>query len=564
MIVGIDLGTTNSLIAYYTESGPELIPNVLGNFLTPSVVSRDSNDQLFIGTAARERLTTHPSDTHATFKRSMGTASEFKLGPRKFRAEELSALVLKSLITDAETALGEKVTEAVISVPAYFSDAQRKATRIAGQMAGIKVDRLINEPTAAALAYGLSAKQDGGSFLVFDLGGGTFDVSILEMFDGVIEVHATAGDNYLGGEDFLDVLENACYAELNITPEILSLTQYSANRSRLERLKNQLANSPEATTELETADGSSNWSISEHRFAELCKPLIKRLRTPIEQAMHDAKLSPDDLDEIILVGGASRMSLVPRLVARMFGKLTLRHINPDQVIALGAAVVAGMKSRHENFKEIVMTDVCPYTLGVGVCEIDHNGCRIDGFFSPIIERNSTVPISRVQTYIPSYDYQTKLLVPVFQGESPRTDKNIALGMLEIDLPRLPALENAVDVRFTYDVNGLLQVEAIAKSSQKTFELVIQQQNLGLMTELEIRARLKELENLKIHPRENQANIALQTLAERLYAELLPERHLIQQQLIVFLGALETQDLKRIDKARKSFAQFLDNLEHSKI
>lgn len=562
MIVGIDLGTTNSLIAHYTETGPELIPNVLGGFLTPSVVAMDNEGHVFIGTAANERLTTHPNDTIAAFKRSMGSAREFKLGSRHFRPEELSALILKSLITDAETAIGEKVTEAVISVPAYFSDAQRKATRIAGEMAGIHVERLINEPTAAALAYGLTARHDGGSFLVFDLGGGTFDVSILEMFDGVIEVHATAGDNYLGGEDFLDVLKNACYTELKIDPEKLSANHNSLNRSRLERLKNQLANNPEVTTEIETPDGCRDWTFSEFRFAELCKPLIKRLRTPIERAMRDAKLSPADLDEIILVGGASRMPLVPRLVARMFGKLPLRHINPDQVIALGAAAIAGMKSRHENFKEIVMTDICPYTLGVGVCEIDPSGRRIDGLFSPIIERNSTVPISRVQVYIPSFDYQTKMLLPVYQGESPLTDNNIALGMVEIDLPRMPALENAVDVRFTYDINGLLQVEAIVKSSKKCFELVIQQ-NPGVMTELEIRSRIKELENLKIHPREDQANIALQTRAERFYGEFLPERQLIKHNLIVFLNELETQDLKRIAKARREFAQFLDNLELAK-
>ena len=251
------------------------------------------------------------------------------------------------------------MTEAVISVPAYFSDAQRKATRSAGELAGIKVERLINEPTAAALAYGLSARKDGSSFVVFDLGGGTFDVSILEMFEGVMEVHATAGDNYLGGEDFLEVLERACLSDLKLDPASLSASARGVLRARLERAKVQLSGINEVRVDVETGCERLVWSITEARFAELCQPLLARIRAPIERAMRDAKLAPDALDEIILVGGASRMPMVPRLVARMFGRLPLRHINPDQVIGLGAAVVAGMKARHENFKEVVLTDVCP-------------------------------------------------------------------------------------------------------------------------------------------------------------------------------------------------------------
>jgi molecular chaperone HscC len=559
MLVGIDLGTTNSLIGHYTADGPKLIANALGDFLTPSVVSVDKNHQVYVGAAARERLSTDGNNSVAAFKRSMGTAREITLNGRSFRPEELSSFVLKSLIADAEAALGQKVTEAVISVPAYFSDAQRKATRIAGEMAGITVERLINEPTAAALAYGLSAKKDGSSFLVFDLGGGTFDVSILEMFDGVMEVHATAGDNYLGGEDFLEVLEKACYDDLKVNPNSLDSSQRGVVRARLERLKVLLSSAPEAQIDLDLPAGRMQWTIQESRYAELCQPLIARIRAPIERAMRDAKLTPSDLDEIILVGGASRMPMVPRLVARMFGRLPLRHINPDQVIGLGAAVVAGMKARHESFKEVVMTDVCPYTLGVGVSDRDASGRMIDGIFSPIIERNSTVPVSRVETYSPIEDFQTKLVLRVYQGESPKVANNIALGQLEIDLPKLKAHENATDVRFTYDVNGLLQVEATPRSTQKRHELIIQQ-NPGLLSEAEIHARLAALSNLKIHPREDQANIALQARAERLYSEFLNERDTIMEQLKWFLGQLESQDLHSIAKARTEFAAFLDHVE----
>ncbi len=561
MLVGIDLGTTHSLIGQFTDAGPTLFANALGDFLTPSVVSVDAEGTVYVGAAARERLTTDPNNTVAAFKRTMGTARETILAGKRFRPEELSALVLKSLIADAESCTGVKVTEAVISVPAYFSDAQRKATRSAGELAGIKVERLINEPTAAALAYGLSARKDGSSFVVFDLGGGTFDVSILEMFDGVMEVHATAGDNYLGGEDFLEVLERACLSDLKIDPASLSASARGLLRARLERAKVQLSSSNEVRVDVETGAAQLAWSISEVRFAELCQPLLARIRAPIERAMRDAKLAPDALEEIILVGGASRMPMVPRLVARMFGRLPLRHINPEQVIGLGAAVVAGMKARHENFKEVVLTDVCPYTLGVGVSEPDAQGRQIDGIFSPIIERNSTVPVSKVQSYSPIMDFQTQLNLKIFQGESPRVVNNIALGELQMTLPKLKASENAVDVRFTYDVNGLLQVEALLKSNNKRYELVIQQ-NPGLLSDTEIRARLAELSALKVHPREVQANTALIARAERLYSEFLAERELIKSHLTGFMATLESQDLSLISRARAEFQVFLDSLEQA--
>ena len=561
MLVGIDLGTTHSLIGQFTDAGPKLFANALGDFLTPSVVSVDATGTVYVGAAARERLSTDPDNTAAAFKRTMGTAREVILGGKRFRPEELSALVLKSLISDAEMSAGEKVTEAVISVPAYFSDAQRKATRSAGELAGIKVERLINEPTAAALAYGLSARKDDSSFVVFDLGGGTFDVSILEMFDGVMEVHATAGDNYLGGEDFLEVLERACLSDLKIDPASLSASARGLLRARLERAKVQLSGANEVRVDVETGAAAMAWSITETRFAELCQPLLARIRAPIERAMRDAKLAPDALEEIILVGGASRMPMVPRLVARMFGRLPLRHINPDQVIALGAAVVAGMKARHENFKEVVLTDVCPYTLGVGVSESDAQGRQIDGIFSPIIERNSTVPVSKVQSYSPIADFQTQLSLKIFQGESPRVVNNVALGELQVALPKLKASENSVDVRFTYDVNGLLQVEALVKSSNKRYELVIQQ-NPGLLSDAEIRARLAELSALKVHPREAQANTALIARAERLYAEFLTERELIKAHMTGFMVKLESQDLALISRARVEFQAFLDSLEQA--
>lgn len=561
MLVGIDLGTTHSLIGQFTDAGPRLFPNALGELLTPSVVSVDSTGTVYVGAAARERMSTDPRNTVAAFKRTMGTAKDVVLAGKHFRPEELSALVLKALISDAEAATGEKVTEAIISVPAYFSDAQRKATRNAGELAGIKVERLINEPTAAALAYGLSERKDGSSFLVFDLGGGTFDVSILEMFDGVMEVHATAGDNYLGGEDFLEVLERMCMSELALDPAKLSDKERALLRTRLERAKTQLSSSPEVRVELDFSQQAGSWTVTEQRFAEQCQPLLARIRAPIERAMRDAKISPDALEEIILVGGASRMPMIPRLVARMFGRLPLRHINPDQVIALGAAVVAGMKARHELFQEVVLTDVCPYTLGVAVSERDPAGHLIDGIFSPVIDRNSTVPVSKEQGYSPIVDFQPELTLKIYQGESPRVVNNILLGEISMPLPKLKAAENGVKVRFTYDVNGLLQVEATLASNKKRYELVIQQ-NPGLLSEAEIRTRLAQLAALKVHPREDQANVALIARAERLYGEFLQQRELIKHNLTRFMSVLEAQDLAQISRFRQEFQVFLDEIEQA--
>ncbi|MBP6751031.1 MAG: molecular chaperone HscC, partial [Xanthomonadaceae bacterium] len=365
MIVGIDLGTTHSLIGVYAEDGSRLFPNALGESLTPSVVSVDG-DRVLVGQAARDRLISHPRQTVAAFKRWMGSDRQTRLGERTFRPEELSALVLRSLLADAEAALGEKPTEAVISVPAYFSDAQRKATRAAGELAGVKVERLINEPTAAALAYGLQNREGEGRFLVFDLGGGTFDVSILECFDNVFEVHASAGDNFLGGEDFLELLVEAFCQDQQLRSGALPAAELGQLRRRLELLKRELTGKQETTLEIALGGREYAWRIDEDRFAKLADPLLQRMRTPIERAMRDAKLQPTQLDEIVLVGGASRMPLISRLVSRMFGRLPLRHINPDHAIALGATVAAGLKTRDAKLEEIILTDVCPYTLGTEV------------------------------------------------------------------------------------------------------------------------------------------------------------------------------------------------------
>lgn len=556
MIVGIDLGTTHSLIGVHRAQGGELFPNAHGDLLTPSVVSLDG-DSVLVGKPAQDRLVTHPELSVAAFKRLMGTSHETKLGVRRFRPEELSALVLRSLVADAEAALGERVTEAVISVPAYFTDAQRKATRAAGELAGIKVERLINEPTAAALAYGLRDRAGEGRVLVLDLGGGTFDVSILELFDGVVEVNATAGDNYLGGEDFLELLIKTFCQRNRIDLARLKPVDLAVLRQRMEQFKRGLTDERSIDLELKLEGTTYTWSLDEAGFAQLAEPLLQRMRAPIERAMRDAKLKPSDLDDIVLVGGAVRMPMVARLVTRMFGRLPLRHIHPDQAIALGATVAAGLKSRDESLEEVVLTDVCPYTLGTQVAHRVGNQVQT-GYFHPIIPRNSVVPVSREDSFYPMHDGQKQVRIDVFQGESPMVEKNIKLGEINVPLTAGQG-ESGVAVRFTYDINGLLQVEVTETGTGKRHELLIEQ-NPGLMDADEIRERLERLQSLKIHPREQQQNLALITRAERVYEEYVAMRSSVQEWIAHFRNTLETQDLTQIEQDRKRFAKALDELE----
>ena len=560
MIVGIDLGTTHSLIGCFEGNAPRMFPNALGDLLTPSAISVGDDGGILVGQSARDRLITHPQASVAAFKRWMGSNRSTRLGKREFRPEELSALVLRSLIADAEAALGEKVREAVISVPAYFGDAQRKATRAAGELAGIKVERLVNEPTAAALAYGLQERIDGSTFIVLDLGGGTFDVSILEIFDGVMQVHASAGDNHLGGEDFLDAMAEACCKDLGINRRTLPANELAMLLSRLETAKKQLSSTNDVVAHLQLDGTTREWRIDDASFQRLAEPLLQRVRTPIERALRDAKLSPGDLSEVVMVGGASRMPLFTRLVTRMLGRLPLRHVHPDQAIALGAAVVGGMKMRNQALEEVVMTDVCPYTLGIATAREDEHGRVSNGHFSPIIERNATVPVSRSEEFSAMQDGQREIKLEIYQGESPRVVNNVLLGTLDIRLaPKMKKNQPAIDVRFTYDVNGVLQVESTVLGTGEKHELILQD-NPGVLDQAEIRERLASLSALKVHPREDQANLATIARIERLYEERLDLRGQLQDWLARFMSILEGQDRVRIERERGELSRALDQLE----
>jgi len=560
VIIGIDLGTTNSLVAVWEGDKARILPNALGELLTPSVVGLDDQGQLLVGDIARERLHTHPHLTASLFKRYMGSARETQLGNRAYRAEELSAMLLRSLKADAERALGEPVHEAVISVPAYFSDAQRKATRIAGELAGLKVEKLVNEPTAAALAYGLEQRSEA-NFLVFDLGGGTFDVSILELFDGVMEIRASAGDNFLGGEDFDDLIVGHFIAKVGAAdlPDTAQPAIAQRLRREAQRVRHALGQAQVERFTLREQTREWGLEVTQGELAEIVRPLLDRLRAPIERAMRDARIKVADLDEILLVGGTTRMPLVRKLVASLFGRIPSMQLNPDQVVAQGAAAQAALQARHASLEEVVLTDVCPYTLGIETTVQQGTGYQ-SGHYLPIIERNTVVPVSRSRTVSTLHDNQKLVKLEIYQGESRLVSNNIFLGELDIPVPPLKAGEVSLDVRFTYDNNGLLEAQVYLPVNGETRRLVIEN-NPGVLQPEEIAQRLAALEALKVHPRDQQINTLLMARLDRLYQESLGDgRDHVAALANYFQQMLDTQDEHQIRKARSDINERLAHFE----
>ena len=564
MIIGIDLGTTNSLVAVWRDGRSHIVPNALGEHLTPSCVSLDDDGTILVGKAARDRLQTHPQMTAAVFKRYMGSERMISLGRRDFRPEELSSMVLRALKEDAEAYLGHPVEEAVITVPAYFSDAQRKATRAAGQLAGLRVERLLNEPTAAALAYGIRDKDQESKFLVFDLGGGTFDVSILELFEGVMEVRASAGDNFLGGEDFVTALYQAFLERSGLQEALRGQPLDPRQRQRVlaecERAKRTLSAQPSAVISVRLNDRDFRWEVDEDMFADLSEPLMARLRAPVERALRDATIRASELDTVVLAGGATRMPIVRKLVSRMFGRFPANHVDPDEAIALGAAVQAGLKMRDAALDEVVMTDVAPYSMGINVARSIGPTRHESGHYLPIIERNTTVPASRSQTVVTTTDNQKEIEVEIYQGESRMVDGNVFLGKLNFPIPSRKAGEVAIEVRFTYDISGVLEAEATVVGTQQRHQMVITE-NAGVMTAEEIAQRLVELAAIKIHPREQIAHRTLLAQADRLYEQSLgPVRDFVARHASAFQAALETQDPDTIRAARATLDEALQQVE----
>ncbi|QHF49977.1 molecular chaperone HscC [Pseudomonas sp. S49] len=551
-LLGIDLGTTNSLIAVWQDGQARLIPNALGDVLTPSVVSLDEDDTILVGKAARARLTTHPERTAAAFKRFMGSDKQVQLGTRQFSPEELSALVLGSLKQDAEAFLGHPVAEAVISVPAYFSDEQRKRTLFAAELAGLSVTRLINEPTAAAMAYGLH-EQKFERTLIFDLGGGTFDVTVLEYALPLIEVHASTGDNFLGGEDFTAALLQACLKHWQLTPAMVDAQSMASLGDALEQLKCKLGEGIQQLS-WRHADKTFEWSLDEAAAVKIWEPLLARLRAPIEQALRDARLKPRDLDSLVLVGGATRMPAVQQMVATLFGRLPYRHLDPDTIVALGAATQAACKARDGAVEELILTDVCPYTLGIATMR----GEDIKGAFSPIIERNTIIPTSRVERYYTTQPKQTALRIAVYQGERPWVCDNILIDAFDVTLTPTEHIQE-LDVRFSYDINGLLEVDVTLLETGERHSHSIDRSPTGL-NEQARRDSHNRLSTLKVHPRDALPNRTLLARLERAWMQSLgTQREHIAEWLHNFTTVLGGQQPSEIASHRSELNKALDQL-----
>jgi molecular chaperone HscC len=558
-IVGIDLGTTFSLVATLRDGVPIVLPNALGELLTPSAVSLADDGTVLVGAPARARVTTHPARTATSFKRDMGTDKIIDLGLRKLTPPELSALVLKALKRDAEAALGCEVTEAVITVPAYFGDLQRQATRDAGAIAGLTVERIINEPTAAALSYGLHERHREMRAVVLDLGGGTFDVTVLEIIEGVIEIQSSSGDSRLGGDDFDEALALR-FADRAMRDKGFDLRHDRRAWARLleasEGAKRRLTEG--ATAGIALVDlplggdrlGQLELSLSRDEAEELWAPLLDRIRAPIARALRDASLSADKIDEVLLVGGSTRMPCVARLAAQVFGRLPLRKLPPDEAVAMGAAVQAALKQGDAAVSDLVVTDVAPFSLGIATST--HLGRQqVAGLFTPILERGTVIPASRVQRFYTMSEMQREIRVEVFQGEHSLCRDNTLLGELAVnDLPASKLGEQAVDVRFTYDLNGILEVEATIVSTGKSESLVIEE-TPGRMTAAQVKAARAAMERFKFHPRDALPNATALARADALYVELSgPPREQLGHALAQLRVALESLDEDEITARRE--------------
>ncbi|ECD7381742.1 molecular chaperone HscC [Salmonella enterica subsp. enterica serovar Agbeni] len=546
LAIGIDLGTTNSLIAVWQDGAAQLIPNKFSEYLTPSIISMDENKQILVGKPAAARKTSHPDKTAALFKRAMGSHTLWHLGEESFNAPELSSLVLRSLKEDAEDYLQQPIKDVVISVPAYFSDEQRKHTRLAAELAGLNAVRLINEPTAAAMAYGLHTQQNSRS-LVFDLGGGTFDVTVLEYATPIIEVHASAGDNYLGGEDFTHLLLDEVLKRWNLDKSALTDSDLAALYACVEAAK-CASGSPLRMSWL-YQERALESTFYDDELEALWLPLLNRLRTPIEQALRDSRLKPEQIDSLVLVGGASQMPLVQRIAVRLFGKLPYQSYDPSTIVALGAATQAACRLRHEDVEEVILTDICPYSLGV---EVNRQG--VPGIFSPIIERNTTVPVSKVETYSTMHPEQDSICVRVYQGESHKVKNNILIDSFDVMLKPNGHIQ-AIDIRFSYDINGLLEVDVLLEDGKSESRII--SHNATSLTTQQIDASRERLQALKIYPRDMLINRTFKAQLEEQWSRALgDEREMLGEIITDFDAALLSNDMQRVDDVRRRACEYL--------
>jgi molecular chaperone DnaK len=590
-VVGIDLGTTNSVIAVVIGGEPQVIPNAEGSRLTPSVVAFTKTGERLVGQMAKRQAILNPENTVSSIKRFMGrrvaeVATERKMVPYKveegsngmavvrlpaagktFTPEEISAMILQKLKTDAEAYLGDKVNEAVITVPAYFNDAQRTATKNAGEIAGLKVLRIINEPTASALAYGLD-KKGAETVLVFDLGGGTFDVTVLEIGEGVFEVKATNGDTHLGGDDWDERVVNWLADQFKRENGIdLRADRQALQRLReaSERAKVELSTVTQTTINLPfiTADATGpkhlDYVLTRAKFEEMTADLVERCIGPFKQALSDAKMTEKDLDQAILVGGATRMPMIQELVRRLTGKEPNKEVHPDEVVAVGAAIQAGVLAG--TVREVVLLDVTPLSLGVET---------LGGVMTPLIPRNTTIPTRKTEVFSTAADGQTQVEIHVLQGERPMARDNRTLGRFILDgIPPAPRGVPKIEVTFDIDANGILDVTA--KDTASGREQSIKITGTSTLSKDEVDKMVKEAERFadedkrkreSAEARNRGDSLVYQT--ERMLKEAgdkvsSDERQAVETKLNALKEALNTDDVERINNAITELQQASNKL-----
>ncbi len=556
-IIGIDLGTTNSLACVCREGKAVLIPNSLGENLTPSAVSIGENGEICVGAVAKERLISHPEASAASFKRYMGTNHTFTLAGNSFTPQELSSFVLRQLKEDAERFLGEEVTEAVISVPAYFNDNQRYATKEAGRLAGIHVERLVNEPSAAALAASRISGEEEGSYLVFDFGGGTLDVSVVDYFDNVIEIVAVSGDNRLGGDDFDEIIARSFCVHHQMDYDSLDHQKRAALLRLSEKCKRELSGQDETTLVWETEEKSM--PLNNLVLAGLGQSLFDRISQVIEKALKDSDRSLDEIDEIILVGGSSKMPVIALWLQTQLKRKPCMVASPDEVVAMGVGIYAGIKERRQDIKDLVLTDICPFSLGTSVVNYADSENPI---MSTVIERNSVLPCSRTRFYTNSYDNQSQIEIGIYQGESYYSKDNLELGKIEMEIMPGKEGEACLEVSFTYDINGILEVEVTDVRMKRMKRKVLTSENLR-MSEEEVERRLQELRAYKLMPYGGIRTKIVMARGERLFAQLLGAR---RQQVSIAMQQIERVIMSRNDReihqALKQATELFDRLEES--